>query len=101
MDLHATAVWQGTLKEGKGTLSLQSGAAKDIPYGFAKRFGDEKGANPEELVGAAHASCFAMTMSANLGEQGKDAVIDATSTVSLDMSSGTPTVTKARARRSG
>lgn len=69
MDRKATAVWQGTLKEGKGTLNTQSGALKDLPYDFKARFQDESGrsgTNPEELLGAAHAGCFAMQLSALL-----------------------------------
>lgn len=90
-----SAHWSGTLKEGTGSVSLQSGVLKDAPYSFAKRFGEEKGTNPEELIGAAHAACFAMALSGDLGREGLTAdAIDATSTVSLDMSSGKPTVTK-------
>jgi osmotically inducible protein OsmC len=89
------AHWSGGLKDGKGRLSLQSGVLKDAPYSFAKRFGDEKGTNPEELIGAAHAACFAMALSGNLAEAGMTAeAIDATSTVTLDMASGAPTVTR-------
>jgi osmotically inducible protein OsmC len=91
----ASAHWAGTLREGKGSFSLQSGTVTDAPYSFAKRFGEEKGANPEELIAAAHAACFAMALSADLGGAGLTATaIDARSTVSLDMSSGKPTVTK-------
>ncbi len=68
-----SAVWQGGLKDGKGTVSTESGALASVPYSFAKRFGDEKGTNPEELIGAAHASCFAMALSAVLGEAGMTA----------------------------
>ena len=74
MDRKATAVWQGTLKEGKGTLNTQSGALKDLPYDFKARFQDESGrsgTNPEELLGAAHAGCFAMQLSALLTEHWK------------------------------
>lgn len=63
-----SAVWSGGLKDGKGTLSTESGALADVNYSFAKRFGDEKGTNPEELVGAAHAACYAMQLSGVLGE---------------------------------
>ena len=56
----ASAAWQGTGKEGSGTLSTQSGALSDLPYSFAKRFGEERGTNPEELIAAAHAGCFTM-----------------------------------------
>ncbi|MGZ6253821.1 MAG: OsmC family protein [Candidatus Binataceae bacterium] len=65
-----SAVWSGGLKDGKGTLSTQSGALKDQPYGFATRFEDKPGTNPEELLGAAHAGCFTMALSNILGEAG-------------------------------
>lgn len=65
-----SAVWQGGLKDGKGTVSTESGVLASVPYSFGRRFGDEKGSNPEELIGAAHASCFSMALSAVLGEAG-------------------------------
>jgi osmotically inducible protein OsmC len=58
----AQAEWQGTGKEGQGTLSSQSGVLSGTPYGFNTRFGDTKGTNPEELIAAAHAGCFAMAL---------------------------------------
>lgn len=66
----ASAVWQGGLKDGRGSLSTESGALKDYPYGFAARFEGQKGSNPEELLGAAHAGCFTMALSLILGEAG-------------------------------
>jgi lipoyl-dependent peroxiredoxin len=75
-----SAVWSGGLKDGKGTVSTESGVLADVPYSFAKRFGDEKGTNPEELIGAAHASCFSMALSLILGEAGLKADEIATST---------------------
>ena len=66
----ASAVWQGDLKSGKGTISTQSGALKDNPYGFNTRFEDAPGTNPEELIGAAHAGCFTMALSGQLGQAG-------------------------------
>ena len=66
MKRHATAVWQGTLPEGNGTLNTQSGAFSATPYSFKGRFQDEEGksgTNPEELMAAAHAGCFAMQLS--------------------------------------
>ncbi|HBB78121.1 MAG TPA: OsmC family peroxiredoxin, partial [Pseudomonas sp.] len=66
----ASAVWQGDLKTGKGTISTQSGALKDNPYGFNTRFEDAPGTNPEELIGAAHAGCFSMALSLMLGQAG-------------------------------
>jgi lipoyl-dependent peroxiredoxin len=66
----AAAVWNGTLKEGKGQISTQSGALTDTPYSFAMRFADERGTNPEELIAAAHAGCFSMALAAGLGKAG-------------------------------
>ena len=63
-----TAVWRGGLKDGKGTVSTESGALKDYPYGFSSRFEGKPGTNPEELIGAAHAACFTMALSLILGE---------------------------------
>ncbi|HHX36114.1 MAG TPA: OsmC family protein [Gammaproteobacteria bacterium] len=65
----ASAHWQGDLKQGKGTISTESGALKDNPYGFNTRFEDAPGTNPEELIGAAHAGCFSMAFSMLLGEE--------------------------------
>lgn len=62
----ATAEWRGNLKQGLGAISTESGAIFKIPYSFAKRFSDERGTNPEELIGAAHSGCFAMAMSLEL-----------------------------------
>lgn len=66
----ASAVWKGDLKSGQGTISSQSGALKNQPYGFNTRFADQPGTNPEELLGAAHAGCFSMALSNILGEAG-------------------------------
>jgi osmotically inducible protein OsmC len=65
---HGSAAWQGGLKDGKGTISTESGALNAYPYGFASRFEGVKGSNPEELIGAAHAACFTMALSLILGE---------------------------------
>jgi osmotically inducible protein OsmC len=65
-----SAVWQGGFKDGKGAISTASGALKAYPYGFASRFEGVPGTNPEELLGAAHASCFTMALSRILGEAG-------------------------------
>ncbi|RYG25822.1 OsmC family peroxiredoxin [bacterium] len=64
------AVWQGGLKDGKGTISTQSGGLKDTQYSFNTRFAEGVGVNPEELIAAAHASCFSMAFGAQLGERG-------------------------------
>lgn len=65
-----SAVWNGSIKEGSGKISTESGALSDLNYSFKKRFGEERGTNPEELIGAAHASCFSMALSLFLGEAG-------------------------------
>ena len=64
----ASAAWSGGLRDGKGSISTESGALSAYPYGFAARFEGKKGTNPEELLGAAHAGCFTMALSLILGE---------------------------------
>jgi osmotically inducible protein OsmC len=66
----ASAVWNGNLKDGKGSISTQSGVLANAQYGFKTRFEDGPGTNPEELIAAAHAGCFSMALSAQLGEAG-------------------------------
>ena len=66
----ASAVWKGSLKEGTGTISTETGVLKDAPYGFKSRFETGSGTNPEELIGAAHAGCFSMALSSMLGAAG-------------------------------
>lgn len=81
----ASAIWQGDLKSGKGSISTQSGALQDNPYGFNTRFEDAPGTNPEELIGAAHAGCFSMALSMLLGQAGLTAErIATTAEVTLD-----------------
>jgi|SRR5579862_1967656 len=65
----AHAVWNGSLKEGKGVIDTQSGGLKGMAYSFHTRFEDGVGVNPEELIAAAHASCFSMALSAQLGQR--------------------------------
>lgn len=85
----ASAQWTGDLKTGKGTVSSQTGVLKDTRYGFASRFEDGPGTNPEELLGAAHAGCYSMMLSLTLGEKGLTADwIATTATVTLDTSTG-------------
>ena len=88
MKRNAKAIWQGTLAEGSGTISSQSGALSNLPYSFKGRFQDESGTsgtNPEELIAAAHAGCFAMQLSHFLAENGTPATkLDATATVTID-----------------
>ncbi|CAD5355534.1 OsmC family protein [Enterobacter cancerogenus] len=82
---HGSAHWSGDIKRGKGTVSTESGVLNQQPYGFNTRFEGEKGTNPEELIGAAHAACFSMALSLMLGESGYTAdSIDTTADVSLD-----------------
>jgi osmotically inducible protein OsmC len=92
MDRHAKAVWKGNLKEGAGTLDLQSGVFSKQPYSFKGRFEDESGktgTNPEELIAAAHAGCFAMQFSHFLAENGTPAdKLDATAVVTLTPGTG-------------
>lgn len=81
----ASANWTGGLKDGKGNLSTQSGILNTTPYGFSTRFENEPGTNPEELIAAAHAGCFTMALSAQLGEAGMTAEsLRTTAAVTLD-----------------
>ena len=73
IDRSASAVWSGGLKSGRGAISTQSGALANLPYGFASRFEGQPGTNPEELIGAAHAGCFTMQLSAMLEKAGHPA----------------------------
>jgi osmotically inducible protein OsmC len=94
MDRSASAVWNGSLKEGKGTISSQSGALKAMQYSFGSRFAEGVGTNPEELIAAAHAGCFTMALSAELGKAGfTPDSIETTAVATLDMHDK-PTVTK-------
>ena len=94
MERTGSAVWKGGLKDGGGTLATESGTLANVSYSFAKRFGDEKGTNPEELVGAAHAACYAMQLSGVLGAEGLTAdEISASSAVSGSADGGGFTIT--------
>ena len=89
MKRSASAIWNGGLKSGKGTVSTESGVLSAVPYNFNMRFENEKGTNPEELVAAAHAACFSMALSLFLGEAGMTAEsIETKATVSLDQVAG-------------
>ena len=70
MKRSANAVWTGDLRNGKGTISTESGVLSETPYSFKTRFEGEKGTNPEELIGAAHAGCFTMALSLELQKAG-------------------------------
>ena len=95
MDRTASAVWHGTLKEGKGTISTHSGVLKDSQYSFSTRFADGIGTNPEELIAAAHAGCFTMALSnelttANLPPES----LETKATVTFERTDAGPTITK-------
>ena len=94
MKRKAMAVWHGGLKDGKGNLSTDSGVLKETQYSFSTRFENGIGTNPEELIAAAHAGCFAMAFSAELGKAGiTPEAISATATVTLDKTDAGWTVT--------
>jgi osmotically inducible protein OsmC len=85
----ASAAWSGGLRDGKGSISTESGALATYPYGFAARFEGKKGTNPEELLGAAHAGCFTMALSLILGEAKLTAEqMDTTAKVTLEQVEG-------------
>ena len=85
MKRKASAEWQGDLKSGKGLVSTESGVLRSTPYSFTTRFEGERGTNPEELIAAAHAGCFTMALSGELGKAGLTAEsLSTTATVSLD-----------------
>lgn len=85
MKRSASAHWSGNLKRGQGIVTTESETLREAPYSFAKRFGEEQGTNPEELIAAAHSSCFAMAFSAELEKQKFEAsAIDVKATVSLE-----------------
>jgi osmotically inducible protein OsmC len=85
MERAATAVWVGALKDGKGSISTQSGVLSDSPYSFVTRFENGKGTNPEELIAAAHAGCFTMALAAQLGTMNlAPESLRTTATVSLE-----------------
>ena len=84
MDRKASAVWSGGLKDGKGALSTASGVLKDTQYSFSTRFENGVGTNPEELLAAAHAGCFTMALSGQLGKAGMTAQkLETAATVTL------------------
>ena len=89
MKRNASAHWQGGLKDGKGTISTDSGVLSETQYSFGTRFEDGAGTNPEELIAAAHAGCFSMALSGQLGAAGLVAEsIDTTASVTLDKVEG-------------
>jgi lipoyl-dependent peroxiredoxin len=94
MKRKGSAVWKGGLKDGKGTVSTDSGVLANAQYSFSTRFENGIGTNPEELIGAAHAGCFSMALSGQLGNAGMTAEsISTTATVSLEKTDAGMTVT--------
>ena len=95
MQRKAAAIWQGGLKDGKGTISTESGVLKQTPYSFSARFENGKGTNPEELLSAAHAGCFAMALSNELANAGMvPNKLEASATITLDKASDGFAITK-------
>ena len=94
MQRKGSAHWSGGLKDGKGTVSTASGVLNNTQYSFSTRFENGIGTNPEELIAAAHASCFSMALSAQLGNAGMTAEsIDTTATVTLEKTDAGFTIT--------
>src|SRR5205085_840385 len=95
MQRKAGAVWKGGLKDGKGTVTTASGVLTSTPYSFATRFEEGKGTNPEELIAAAHAGCFSMALSAELGKAGMTAEsISTEATLTMEKLEAGFTITK-------
>lgn len=90
----ATAVWTGGLKDGKGNLTSGSKALSGVPYDFKMRFEEAPGTNPEELIAAAHAGCYSMALSGELGKANISGTIETTAKVTMVPVDGKPTVTK-------
>jgi lipoyl-dependent peroxiredoxin len=94
MKRKASAVWRGGLRDGRGTISTDSGVLSDTQYSFSTRFEEGKGTNPEELIAAAHAGCFSMALSGQLGNAGLTAEsINTTAAVTLDKTDAGFTIT--------
>lgn len=91
----ASARYEGLGKEGRGHISTQSGVLNETFYGFGTRFGDEKGTNPEELIAAAHASCFTMALSFALNRAGfSDGTLETKCAITLEQKDGGFTITR-------
>jgi osmotically inducible protein OsmC len=95
MQRKASAIWQGALKDGKGSISTESEVLKETPYSFNTRFENGKGTNPEELLAAAHAACFTMALSNELNNAGMVASkLESTATITLEKVSEGFAITK-------
>jgi len=102
MKRSASATWNGNLKEGRGSFSVASGAFRDQKFSFRTRFEDAPGTNPEELVAAAHAGCFSMALSAQLGERGiTPESVETKCTISFENLSLTKSVLETTVRAKG
>jgi osmotically inducible protein OsmC len=102
MKRSANATWKGGLKDGTGTFGVQSGAIKELEFGFRTRFEDAPGTNPEELIAAAHAGCFSMALSGQLGERGiTPEAIETTSTITFENLTLTKSLLKTTVRAPG
>src|SRR4028119_115800 len=96
MKRNASAEWRGGLKDGRGTISTDSGVLESTQYSFSTRFEDGKGTNPEELIAAAHAGCFSMALSGQLGNAGLTAEsIKTTASVQLEKTDARLTINAA------
>lgn len=94
MQRNANAHWSGGLKDGKGTISTDSGVLNQTPYSFSRRFGDEPGTNPEELIAAAHSACFTMALSGQLANVNLTAdALDTKAAVTLEKTDAGFTIT--------
>lgn len=94
MTRKASAIWEGDLKSGKGSVSTDSGVLKNTQYSFSTRFENGPGTNPEELIAAAHAGCFSMALSAELGNAGmKPETIETSADLTLEKTAAGWTVT--------
>ncbi len=99
MKRHASADWNGGLKNGAGQVSAESGAVRDLPYSYTTRFESERGSNPEELLGAAHASCYSMALAKELESKGyKPESIHSDAEVVLEKRNGGFSITKSNLR---
>ena len=95
MKRRASAVWKGGLKDGRGTVSTETGTVSNVPYTFRMRFENEKGTNPEELIAAAHAACFSMALSLFMANEGlTPESIETTCAVNFENVDGAWTVTE-------
>ena len=97
MKRDGSAIWKGGLKDGKGSISTQSGVLKETQYSFSTRFEDGIGTNPEELIAAAHAGCFTMALSAQLSKAGfPPKKLSTEATLTLEQISANWTITSVR-----